>query len=131
MPQQGDAIVGIMEKDKIVIHKRSCPELKKYISDKKKWISVEWNTSDKRRNKMSVSLLVTWKTHPESMGEVVSKLANAKAKIEALVLVSQEHKTTQAQIDVGLRDKDHLLDVLDAIHSCKSVISVYQMKDKK
>lgn len=130
-PHVGDAIVGIEEKGGIVIHKRSCSALKKYIYDKKKWLSVEWNVANTRRSKLSVALLVSWKTHPESMGDVVAHLTQAKAKIETLVVVSQEHKITKAQIGIGVRDKDHLLDVLDAIHQSESVVSVYQVKGEQ
>ena len=130
-PHLGDAIVGIEEGNKVVIHKRTCGELKKYVADKNRWLSVEWNVINKKRNKLTVSLLMTWKTHPESMGEVVSKLTKMKAKIEALVLLSQEHKVTKAQVDVSVRNNDHLLDVLDALHGCKTVLSVYQVKDEQ
>jgi len=104
--------------------------LKKYIYDKTKWLSVEWNVVSRRQSKLSVVLLVSWKTHPESMGTVVAHLTQAKAKIKTLVVVSQAHKITKAQIEIGVRDKDHLLDVLDAIHRCECVESVYQMKDQ-
>ena len=129
-PHSGDAIVGIDTGDKVVIHKRSCSKLKQYISNKKCWMSVAWNVLSRKRNKREASLMITWKTHPESMGDVVATLARVKAQISALILVNQEHKTTKAQVDIRVRDKDHLLDVLDAIHACKSVVSVYQMKDE-
>ena len=129
-PETGDAIVGIADKNELVIHKRNCLELKKYLTDTKNWYSVEWNMSAKKHNVMPVSLIITWKTGPESMGEVVNVLAKEKAEIDAFATLDQEHKKTRVRANIRVKDKDHLLDVLDALRACGVVQTVYEGKEK-
>ena len=127
-PQRGDLIVGIQEKNGVVIHKRTCPELKKYIADTSKWMSVSWNFVEKVHHAMLISLMITWKTGPESMEDVVAILEKTKVKIESLTILNQGHKKTKAQAEVRVRDKDNLLDLLDALRACPKVLNVYQME---
>lgn len=129
-PGVGDAIVAIREKKGIVIHKRTCSLLKQYVSKKGCWLSVGWNTSGQFKNALPATLIITWKTGPESMENVVSVLGKTKVQILALSVLSQEHKKTKGQAEVRVRDKDHLLDVLDALRACPRVLSVYQAKDE-
>ena len=129
-PEPGDAIVGIREPQGVVIHKRTCPMLSKYVSKKDCWLSVGWNTSNHFKNTQTVSLIITWKTGPESIENVVAVLEKAKVKILSLSVVSQGHKNTKGQAEIGVRNKDHLLDVLDALRACPKVFSVYQEKDE-
>ncbi len=127
-PKFGDAIVGIEESGEMVIHKRNCPELKKYIADTDRWCSVEWNLTSKKHNTMPVTLMITWKTEPESMGQVVTILGKGKASIESFVILDQEHDKTRVRAEIRVKDRDHLLDVLDAVRACESVLSVYHEK---
>ena len=124
-PKVGDAIVGIEEDGELIVHKRNCPMLKKYITNTDRWYSVEWNTAGKMRNNMPVELMITWKTSPESMGQVVTILSKEKASIESFVILDQEHKKTRVKAMIRVKDRDHLLDVLDALRSCKSILTVY------
>ena len=128
-PQVGDMIVGIQEKKGVVIHRRTCPELTKYITQTDRWLSVSWNVSDKMKNALSVSLLITWKTGPESMENVVSILEKSKVKILALSVLSQEHKNTKAQAEIQVKDKDHLVDVLDVLRASPKVVNILFQED--
>lgn len=130
-PEPGDAIIGIQEKKGVVIHKRTCPELAKYMTQKECWLSVGWNTSNPVKNGMTVSLIITWKTEPESIENVVAALEKTKVKILALSVLNQEHKKTKGQAEINVRGKDHLLDALDALRACPKVLSVYQQKDEE
>ncbi len=128
-PEVGDAIVGIQGKDGVVIHKRSCPLLAKYVAQKDGWFSVEWNTSSRFKNAMAATLILIWKTEPESMENVVSVLEKTKVKILTLSILNQEHKKTKARAKIYVRDIDHLLDVLDALRALPNVLSVYEAED--
>lgn len=130
-PKEKDAIIAIKENDKVVIHKRNCPILKRYFTQTEKWMSVEWNTTHKTNNKQVVALSIMWKTNPESMGHVVNQLSKMKVDIQSMTIISQEHSQTKAQAMIKVKGKDHLLDVLDAIRSCKGVQRVYETKEKK
>ncbi len=131
-PTSKDSIVGILENNKVVIHSRNCPELKNYLSQKNKWLSVEWNTAAVIKHlKKPVNLVIVWKTGPESMGNVVNALSKTKVKIESVEVVLQETKKTKANVNIRVRNKDHLLDALDAIRAAEKVVSVYQVKEEK
>jgi len=127
-PVAGDAIVGIEEDGELVIHKRNCSALKKYVADTDRWYSVAWNVVGKTHNGMPIELIITWKTSPESMGQVVATLIKKKASIESFLVLDQEHKKTHVKAVVRVKDRDHLLDVLDALRVCEPVLTVYHEK---
>ena len=125
-PKVGEPIVGIEEKGEMVIHKRTCPELEKYVSKTDLWYSVEWNMPDRSRNTLLIPLMITWKTGPESMGRIVTILGKTKASIDSFAILDQEHKKTKVRANIRVRNKDHLLDILDALRACDIVQTVYQ-----
>ena len=128
-PELGDVIVGIQTKNGVVIHKRTCPELSKYVTQTERWLSVSWNMANQMKYTLGVTLIITWKTAPESMENVVAILEKTKVKALTLSVLSQEHKKTRAEASIHVRDKDHLLDVLDALRACPKVINVYLTED--
>ena len=65
------------------------------------------------------------------MGTIVSLLSRQKAEVQQLSTVSQETKTTRALADILVKNKDHLLDVLDALRACPAVLSVYEEKENE
>lgn len=130
-PKVGDPIVGIEENGELIIHKRNCSALKGYIADAERWYSVEWNTATKSHNKMAIGLNMTWKTSPESMGQVVTILGKEKVFIESFVILEQGHKKTRVKATIRVKNRDHLLDVLDALRASNNVLSVYHEKDEK
>ena len=89
-----------------------------------------WNTSNKFKNAMAATLLITWKTGPDSIENVVAVLEKVKVKILSLAVLSQGHKNTKGQAEIAVRNKDHLLDVLDALRACDVVQTVYQKEAK-
>ena len=130
-PTKGDSIVGIRENNEIVIHRRNCVELKKYIADPDLWYSVEWNSLEQKHshNMMPVCLIILWKTQPESMGAVVEVLSKLKVEIESFSILTQEHKKTKVQANIRVKNENHLLDVLDALRVHPKVLSVYQSEE--
>ena len=130
-PKPGDSIVGIDDGKQVVIHKRTCPRLRSYESNPRRWIPLEWHNPDKKKNTLEVSLALVWKTRPESMGKVIDTLTQAHAEIQQLTTLQQGHKKTNVIADIRVRNKDHLLDVLDALRACDVVESVYQEKGDK
>ena len=128
-PKPGDAIVGILEKDGVVIHNRDCAALKEYISMPERWISVAWAGKEKGNNRWIIPLIIEWKTAPESMGMVVTTLLQSKATIQQISTLVQEHKITRVTAEVRVKSQNHLLDVMDALRNCPVVSAVYQNKD--
>ncbi len=128
-PKPGDPIVGILEKDGVVIHRRDCKALEQYISMPERWISVAWASKEKGNNRWSIPLIIEWKTGPDSMGMVVTTLIKSKAEIQQISTLSQEHKKTRVSAEVRVKSQNHLLDVMDDLRNCPVVSAVYQNKD--
>ena len=130
-PSLGNAIVGIRENHQVVIHRRECVQLAKYIKQPDKWVNVEWNITKKRRNAVPARLRVVWQTGSKTMAEIVTLFAKNEAELCRINTIAQGAKRTEVVIDVNVEDEDHLLDVIDSLRKNSKVISVFQVKGIK
>ncbi|MBP5343466.1 MAG: bifunctional (p)ppGpp synthetase/guanosine-3',5'-bis(diphosphate) 3'-pyrophosphohydrolase [Alphaproteobacteria bacterium] len=127
-PSVGNAIVGIRENHQVVIHRRECVQLAKYIKQPDKWVNVEWNITKKGHNSLPARLRVVWKTNPKTMAEIVTLFAKNEAELCRVNTITQDSKKTEVIIDINVEDDDHLLDVLDCLRKNPKIFSAFQVK---
>ena len=130
-PSVGDAIVGIREHRRVVIHRRECVSLQRYTKKPDLWVGVEWNITKSGNNALPVRLRLIWKTGPSTMTEIVGLLAKNKVQLHHLNTVDQSGKKTEIIADINVEDNDHLLDVLDHLRHHPKIISVFEIKGGK
>ena len=130
-PSMGNAIVGIRENHQVVIHRRECVHLSRYIKQPDKWVNVEWNITKQRRNSLPVRLQLVWKTGPKTMAEIVTLFAQNEVELCRISTLVQGPKKTEVMIDINVADEDQLLDVLDCLHKHPKIFSVFQVKGIK
>jgi len=130
-PSVGNAIVGIRENQQVVIHRRECVQLAKYINQPDKWVNVEWNITKKKYYSLPARLRMIWKTGPKTMAEIVTLFAKNDVEICRISTITQGPKRTEVIIDINVEDEDHLLDVLDYLRKNSKIISVFQVRGIK
>ncbi len=131
-PIPGDRIVGIVTTGKgVTIHKLSCKVLDKFASEPERWIDIDWNedysaplSSDntERRYTGRVNLVLVDK--PGTLGLISTTVAKAKSNISNLNIVNRTFGFFEMQVDLEVRDSQHLEDVIDVLRSCPVVNSV-------
>ena len=130
-PSVGNAIVGIRESHQVVIHRRECVQLARYIKQPDKWVNVEWNITKKKKKALPARLQVAWKTGPKTMAEIVTLFAKNDVELCRVSTITQGAKKTEVMIDINVEDEDHLLDVIDILRKNSKVFSVFQIKGIK
>ncbi len=131
-PVPGDRIVGIITTGKgVTIHKLSCKILDKFASEPERWIDVDWNEDysapinsgdGERKYTGRVNLVLVDK--PGTLGLISTTVAKAKSNISNLNIVNRTFGFFEMQIDLEVRDAQHLEDVIDVLRSCPVVNSV-------
>jgi GTP pyrophosphokinase len=124
-PVVGESIVAIEnKKHHYTIHTRDCATLSQYKKSPEKWVAVEWNLSDKNKNKQPARLQVIWKTGPATMGVVLDLLVKQKVEVIHMNTLAQNDKTTEIMADIQVKDIKHLNDVIEKMKKHPKIISV-------
>lgn len=124
-PVVGESIVAIEnKKHHYTIHTRDCATLSQYKKSPEKWVAVEWNLSDKNKNKQPARLQVIWKTGPATMGVVLDLLVKQKVEVIHMNTLAQNDKTTEIMADIQVKDIKHLNNVIEKMKKHPKIISV-------
>ena len=87
-------------------------------------MAVEWNLSDKNKNKQPARLQIIWKTGPATMGIVLDLLVKQKVEVIHMNTLAQNDKTTEIMADIQVKDIKHLNDVIEKMKKHPKIISV-------
>ena len=124
-PVVGESIVAIEnKKHHYTIHTRDCATLSQYKKSPEKWVAVEWNLSEKNKNKQPARLQIIWKTGPATMGVVLDLLVKQKVEVIHMNTLAQNDKTTEIVADIQVKDIKHLNDVIEKMKKHPKIISV-------
>lgn len=130
-PLPGDRIVGIITTGKgVTIHKLSCKTLDKFANEPERWIDVDWNENISSKNqdgedKVYVArIAVVLVDKPGSLGLFSTAIAKAKSNISGLNMVNRTLGFTEFQVDLDVRNSEHLENVIDVLRNSPVVNSV-------
>lgn len=130
-PVPGDRIVGIITTGKgVTVHKLSCRTLDKFASEPERWIDIDWNqniakTSDTGEENMYIGrLALVLVDKPGSLGLLSTTVAKAKSNIINLNVVNRTFGFLEMQVDLEVKDSEHLENLIDILRTCPIVNSV-------
>jgi GTP pyrophosphokinase len=130
-PLPGDRIVGIITTGKgVTIHKLSCNTLDKFASEPERWIDVDWNENIPSKNQNGedkfyvARIAVVLVDKPGALGLLSTAVAKAKSNITSLNMVSRTFGFTEFQLDIDVKNSEHLESVIDALRNTSIVNSV-------
>jgi len=130
-PLPGDRIVGIITTGKgVTIHKLSCKTLDKFANEPERWVDVDWNENIPAKNKdgedkfYTARIAVVLVDKPGSLGLLSTAVAKAKSNITSLNMVSRTFGFTEFQLDIDVKNSEHLESVIDALRNEPVINSV-------
>ena len=128
-PVPGERIVGITYRGKgIIAHAMDCPALGELEDQPDRWIDLRWH-SGRHAAVNTVSLEVTIANAAGVLGRVCSVAGDLKANISDLHFLDKKPDYYRLQVDVDLRDIEHLHTILTALDAESDVARIARMRD--
>ncbi len=127
-PIPGDDVVAFIVKGKgLIIHQISCDELKNQRSDKSKTVKVSWENLLTKRNEFVGKLNVTIKNKIGSLGVLSSIIAKSLSNIRNLKITDRNSDFFKINIDIDVKNKNHLSKVIVSLRTSDFVDSVSRL----
>jgi len=124
-PIPGDPIVGYLGRGEgLVVHTAECPTGKRLFErDSERWMAVEW--SEEIARSFETSLFVQVRNGKGVLAQVASRISAAEADIIHLDMDTEPaDEIIELRVLVGVRDRQHLADVLRALRHSSGVQKV-------
>ena len=128
-PLRGEPIIGYISLGKgIVVHSKSCKNVKQLMVNRDRIVDVEWAKDDNQITQ-SVRLLVTTENRTGMLAGITNAIADIKISIRnASARVSNDEKGL-IEVTVEVFDKKHLDKVISAIKSVSGVMDVERINN--
>jgi GTP pyrophosphokinase/guanosine-3',5'-bis(diphosphate) 3'-pyrophosphohydrolase len=128
-PVPGERIVGITYRGKgVVAHAIDCPALAEFEDQSERWIDLHW-TPGRHPSVYTVRLTLTISNDAGVLGRVCTLIGEQKANISDLEFVDRKPDFYRLQLDVDLRDVEHLHKVMTALEAETDVAEIVRLRD--
>ncbi len=128
-PIPGDHIVGYLGRGEgLLVHTADCHTGKRLFErDSERWIPVAW--SDEPTRPFETSIVVLVENGKGVLAQVAASIASAEADITHLDMGQEPaQETAELRILIGLRDRQHLADVIRTLRRNKAVLRVWRVR---
>lgn len=126
-PIPGDPITGFLSAGRgLVIHQHKCRVLAGQAAQPERWIAAEW--AEDNPTLYSSKLLIHSSNQRGMLGEVGTAVSNAEADVENVEFTEREGSRSVISLDVLIRDRVHLAEVMRGIKNISTVKSVTRAK---
>jgi len=110
-PIPGDDIIGFISSGKgLVIHRRSCKNVKHYSNQPEKWLDVDWDKHSTEQ--FAVEIQIETKNQRGALALIASEIANTKTDIERVRSEDKDETYSLMNFVVTVRNADHLDELL-------------------
>ncbi len=128
-PVPGERIVGITYRGKgVVAHAIDCPALAEFEEQSERWIDLHW-TPGRHPSVYTVRLTLTISNDAGVLGRVCTLIGEQKANISDLEFVDRKPDFYRLQLDIDLRDVEHLHKVMTALEAETDVAEIIRLRD--
>lgn len=128
-PVPGERIVGITYRGKgIVAHAIDCPALAEFEDQSERWVDLHW-TPGRHPPVYTVRLTLTISNDAGVLGRVCTLVGEQKANISDLEFVDRKPDFYRLQLDIDLRDAEHLHKVMTALEAETDVAEIVRLRD--
>ena len=128
-PIKGDQIVGIVTAGLgVAVHTVECETLESYSDSPERWLDVSWET-DNDIDQLSISRINIILTNKAgSLGKAANVIAKNNGNIANIRFSSRKVDFFEIMIDIEVRDKNHLSNIVAALRLLSEVSSVERIK---
>ena len=124
-PIPGDRIVGIVTTGKgVSIHTLDCETLDSFYEMPERWVDVSWDARVETPDAVTARIHAVIVNERGSMGELTTMIARQGGDITNLKITSRSTDFFEMLIDVAVRDRRHLTDILAALRATPVVSTV-------
>jgi (p)ppGpp synthase/HD superfamily hydrolase len=128
-PVPGERIVGITYRGKgVVVHGIDCAALQEFEEQPERWIDLTWHAG-RHPPVHTVGLGVTISNAPGVLGHICTLIAEQKANISDLRFIDRKPDYYRIEIEVDLRDVEHLHAVMTALEAESDVAELARLRD--
>ncbi|MFC3628487.1 RelA/SpoT family protein [Paracoccus angustae] len=128
-PLPGERIVGITYRGKgVVIHAIDCPVLAEFEDSPDRWVDVQWRAG-RHPAAYSTLLSLTIRHDAGVLGRICSLIGAQGANISNLEFIDRKPDFYRIEIEVELRDQEHLHNLLTALEAESDVAQVARIRD--
>lgn len=124
-PIPGDPVMGFLSAGKgLVVHRRSCSNLKELRKARDRWIDVDWQPA--QAGLFSVVLRVDVLNRPGGMATAASAISETDTNIEHVETKERDGASSDLMFTISVQDRKHLARVLRRLRRSELVISVHR-----
>ena len=128
-PIKGDQIVGIVTAGLgVSIHTIDCETLNSYADSPERWIDVSWDIDNESEQLLVSRIIVTLVNKPGSLGKVTLVIAKNNGNISNIKFIARKIDFYELIIDIEVRDKNHLTNIIAALRLLSEVSLVERVK---
>ncbi len=128
-PLPGDRIVGIITTGKgVTIHTIDCDTLENFADTPERWLDVSWGNNSENNESQVGRLFVTMANETGALGTISTVIGRNGGDITNLKLTSRSIDFWEMIIDVCVTDTKHLNNIIAALRSTPTIVSVERAK---
>lgn len=126
-PIPGDPVTGFLSAGRgLVIHQNKCRVLASHADQPERWITTEW--ADDNPTRYASRLVIHSSNQRGMLGKVGTAVSNSEADVENVTFEEREGSRSVISLDVLIRDRVHLAEVMRAIKNISTVKTVTRAK---
>jgi guanosine-3',5'-bis(diphosphate) 3'-pyrophosphohydrolase len=126
-PIPGDPIVGHISKGRgMVIHHETCNNVSEIRDNPEKCVFLTWD--DDLNGEFYAALKVLVEVETGIIANIASAVSEADAAIERINREERDAKTSVIVLEVGVRDRQHLANVVRQVRRIKSVMKISRIR---
>ena len=126
-PIPGDPIIGHISKGRgMVIHQETCNNITEIRNNPEKCVFLTWD--DNLNGEFYTALKILVEVETGIIANIASAISDADAAIDRIHREERDAKTSVIVVEVGVRDRQHLANVVRQIRRIKSVTKISRMR---
>jgi len=126
-PIPGDPIIGHISKGRgMVIHQESCHNIADVRDNPEKTVFLAWD--DDLNGEFYTGLKILVEADPNVIAHIAAAVTDADAAIDQIHREERDARTSVILLDVGVRDRQHLANVVRAVRKIKSVVKITRIR---
>ncbi|NVO24508.1 bifunctional (p)ppGpp synthetase/guanosine-3',5'-bis(diphosphate) 3'-pyrophosphohydrolase [Donghicola sp. C2-DW-16] len=128
-PVPGERIVGITTRGQgVMVHAIDCEALAEFEDQTERWMDIYWHSGE-HPAKYPVTLDLTISNDAGVLGRICTLIGEQKANISDLYFVDRKPDFYRLEVDVDLKDVEHLHRVMTALQADSDVAEISRSRD--
>ena len=128
-PIRGDQIVGIVTAGLgVSVHTIDCDTLESYSDSPERWLDISWDIDNEKDQLLTSKINIILTNKAGSLGKVTTAIAKHNGNISNIQFTTRKIDFFEIIIDIEVRDKIHLNNIIAALRLLSEVSSLERIK---